>query len=187
MLGKTSVKGKKRKVKFLSLVRLFATPWTVAYQAPLSVGFSRQEYWSVYEIVTKPIRSTFLLTVKPIYWHRVVLKESAGCSDGSVPKSPGELVLKKNLNSQMDFRKAFLQARWRREVAGCVTSSWHNPLIGWMWGIRTVSQGLTLSMLRFQEAWGYMPLVIKQLMSSIWWRVFTSVKQLWKCASDILL
>ena len=29
-----------------SRVRLFATPWTVAHQAPLSVGFSRQEYWS---------------------------------------------------------------------------------------------------------------------------------------------
>ena len=27
-------------------VRLFATPWTVARQAPLSMGFSRQEYWS---------------------------------------------------------------------------------------------------------------------------------------------
>ena len=33
-------------VKSLSHVRLFATPWTVAYQAPQSVGFSRQEYWS---------------------------------------------------------------------------------------------------------------------------------------------
>ena len=33
-------------VKSLSRVRLFATPWTVAYQAPLSMGFSRQEYWS---------------------------------------------------------------------------------------------------------------------------------------------
>ena len=33
-------------VKSLSLVRLFATPWTVAYQAPPSMGFSRQEYWS---------------------------------------------------------------------------------------------------------------------------------------------
>ena len=30
----------------LSCVRLFATPWTVAYQAPPSMGFSRQEYWS---------------------------------------------------------------------------------------------------------------------------------------------
>ena len=33
-------------MKSLSHVRLFATPWTVAYQAPPSVGFSRQEYWS---------------------------------------------------------------------------------------------------------------------------------------------
>ena len=30
----------------LSCVRLFATPWTVAYQAPPSLGFPRQEYWS---------------------------------------------------------------------------------------------------------------------------------------------
>ena len=33
-------------MKSLSRVRLFATPWTVAYQAPPSVGFSRQGYWS---------------------------------------------------------------------------------------------------------------------------------------------
>ena len=32
--------------KSLSRARLFATLWTVAYQAPLSMGFSRQEYWS---------------------------------------------------------------------------------------------------------------------------------------------
>ena len=38
--------GMKVKVKLLSCVRLFATPWTVAYQASLSMGFSRQEYWS---------------------------------------------------------------------------------------------------------------------------------------------
>ena len=34
------------KVKSLSRVCLFATPWTVAYQAPQSMEFSRQEYWS---------------------------------------------------------------------------------------------------------------------------------------------
>ena len=32
--------------KSLSCVRLFVTPWTAAYQAPPSMGFSRQEYWS---------------------------------------------------------------------------------------------------------------------------------------------
>ena len=36
----------KVKVKLLSHVRLSATPWTVAYQASPSMGFSRQEYWS---------------------------------------------------------------------------------------------------------------------------------------------
>ena len=34
------------KVKSLSRVRLLATPWTAAYPAPPSMGFSRQEYWS---------------------------------------------------------------------------------------------------------------------------------------------
>ena len=36
----------KVKVKLLRLVWLLATPWTEAYQVPLSMGFSRQEYWS---------------------------------------------------------------------------------------------------------------------------------------------
>ena len=36
----------KVKVKLLSHAWFLATPWTVAYQAPLSMGFSRQEYWS---------------------------------------------------------------------------------------------------------------------------------------------
>ena len=36
----------KVKVKSLSRVRFFVTPWTAAYQAPPSMGISRQEYWS---------------------------------------------------------------------------------------------------------------------------------------------
>ena len=35
----------KVKVKLLSRVQLFTSPWTAAYQAPPSMGFSRQEYW----------------------------------------------------------------------------------------------------------------------------------------------
>ena len=35
-----------KSVKSLSRVRLFAIPWTVAHQTPLSMGFPRQEYWS---------------------------------------------------------------------------------------------------------------------------------------------
>ena len=36
----------KVKVKLLSRVRPFVTPWTVAYEDPPSMGFSRHEYWS---------------------------------------------------------------------------------------------------------------------------------------------
>ena len=36
----------KVKVKSLSHVQFFATPWTVGHQAPLSMGFPRQEYWN---------------------------------------------------------------------------------------------------------------------------------------------
>ena len=44
-VGELNHEAMKRKEK-LSHVRLFATPWTIAYQAPPSMGFSRQEYWS---------------------------------------------------------------------------------------------------------------------------------------------
>ena len=40
------IKKKRKKAKSLNCVQLFVTPWTVAYQAPLSMGFSRQAYWS---------------------------------------------------------------------------------------------------------------------------------------------
>ena len=47
------------KVKSLSRVRLLATPWTAAYQAPPSMGFSRQEYWSGVPLPSPPNVTTF--------------------------------------------------------------------------------------------------------------------------------
>ena len=58
----------KAKVKLLSHVWLLRTPWTAAYQAPPSMGFSRQEYWSGVPLVlrklqiTTPERSMYTLT-----------------------------------------------------------------------------------------------------------------------------
>ena len=49
----------KVKVKSLSRVWLLATPWTVAYQAPPSMGFSRQQYWS-----GEPLRASKCLITK---------------------------------------------------------------------------------------------------------------------------
>jgi len=45
-LDKKDFGGMKVKVKSLSCVRLSVTPWTAACQAPPSMGFYRQEYWS---------------------------------------------------------------------------------------------------------------------------------------------
>ena len=52
-------------MKSLSCVRLLATPWTAAYQAPLSMGFSRQEYWS-----GVPSPSPHLSTRWMEFWHK---------------------------------------------------------------------------------------------------------------------
>ena len=53
----------KVKVKSLSHVRLVATPWTAAYQAPLSMGFSRQEYWSGVPLPSPKYLTILLKTV----------------------------------------------------------------------------------------------------------------------------
>ena len=75
----------KVKVKSLSPVRLLATPWTAAYQAPPSMGFSRQEYWS-----GVPLPS-------PLFVHRFSLKECAYLENMFISKqnwgSEGEEML----------------------------------------------------------------------------------------------
>ena len=57
---------RKVRVKSLSRVRLLATPWTAAHQAPSSMGFSRQEYWSGVPLpVLFPI---FLVSSRPSFF-----------------------------------------------------------------------------------------------------------------------
>ena len=55
----------KVKVKSFSHVRLFSTPWTVAYQAPLSMGSSRQEYWSGVPFPFPAMRETWVPSLGP--------------------------------------------------------------------------------------------------------------------------
>ena len=54
------------KVKLLSRVWLFATPWTAAYQAPPSMGFSRQEYWG-----GLPLPSLDSVSSCPSFWKHI--------------------------------------------------------------------------------------------------------------------
>ena len=72
----------KGKVKSLSRVRLCATPWTAAYQALPSMGFSRQEYWS-----GVPLPSPRLSTHIPNYrvrlqWVALIVNKEAGNENG---------------------------------------------------------------------------------------------------------
>ena len=58
------------KVKSLSRVWLFATPWTSVYQAPPSMGFSRQEYWSGVPLPSLPIQHRFSLIQNRLGWEQ---------------------------------------------------------------------------------------------------------------------
>ena len=60
----------KVKVKSLSRVQLFATPWTAAYQAPPSMGFSRQEYWSGVPLPS-PIQLLALFNNEFLSWSEI--------------------------------------------------------------------------------------------------------------------
>ena len=60
----------KVKVKSLSRVRLLATPWSAAYQAPPSMGFSRQESWSGVPLPCLNISMTWLLM--SFWWHDLI-------------------------------------------------------------------------------------------------------------------
>ena len=57
----------KVKVKSLSRVWLFMTPWTAAYQAPLSMGFPRQEYWCGMPLPS-PKMSILHKAIKSLMW-----------------------------------------------------------------------------------------------------------------------
>ena len=75
----------KVKVESLSHARLLATPWTAAYQAPLSMGFSRQKHWS-----GLPDFILLLLLLLLSRFSRVRLCDP---TDGSPPGSPAPGIL----------------------------------------------------------------------------------------------
>ena len=87
----------KVKVKSLSRVRLSATPWAAAHQAPSSMGFSRQEYWSGVPLPSPDIYVTMYEIDRGFPGSAVVKKPPASTGDtkdsGSIPgsgESPGE-------------------------------------------------------------------------------------------------
>ena len=92
------------KVKLLSHVQLFVTPWTVAYQAPPSMGFSRQEYWSGchYSHSIKASSRTLRQLTSTLPWGRFMLSlvltwTAASWIYGRAPQLRFELCLLQSL------------------------------------------------------------------------------------------
>ena len=95
----------KVKAKSLSCVRLLATPWTAAFQAPPSMGFSRQEYWSG---VPLPSPTQGMNTTQIILW----FWNLAGYY-GSPPKYKG---LSESFISSLQGKGFILLDLWRSRI-----------------------------------------------------------------------
>ena len=76
----------KGKVKSLSRVRLLATPWTATYQAPPSMGFSRQEYWSGMPLPSPILKAEPLKTPHYIAFPRWVGRKTSGLGLNGWPR-----------------------------------------------------------------------------------------------------
>ena len=107
----------KGKVKLLSCVRLLATPWTAAYQAPPSMGSSRQEYWSGVPLTRLKFKWLY-------HWDPV------GLLNNLTEQANGFRYLKKNfvLSSPLSFlRQQVAQNPWPRRTLGlskATASNW---------------------------------------------------------------
>ena len=107
-------------MKSLSYVRLFVTPWSAAYQAPPSMGFSRQEYWSG---VPLPSPQSRLEHYYLNFWERRVTKNHHPPSRSDYHDSSFHSILKRH--SSVDKRLCFLVTQ-NLINACCFSCIWHS-------------------------------------------------------------
>ena len=84
-------------MKSLSHVRLSVTPWTAAHQAPPSVGFSRQEYWS-----GVPLPSQLLLTAKKRNCNTIIIAREFNTTLPTMDRDQTENQYGNSLNNIID-------------------------------------------------------------------------------------
>ena len=111
--------------KSLSHVRLFATPWTAAYQAPPSMGFSRQEYWSgVPVLITREmqIKTAMRYHVTPLRMAIIKKKklQTINAGDGIEKREPTLLHFCWNVNWYINYWEQYAAAA-AKSVQSCPT------------------------------------------------------------------
>ena len=99
----------KVKVKLLSRGRVLETPWTAAYQAPSSMGFSRQEYWSG---VPLPFPSVFL-RIEQLLVRKTLEKDEVGLIPWTIYNKINSKWIKKKVKKTM-LVGTFLVVQWLR-------------------------------------------------------------------------
>ena len=110
----------KVKVKLLSHVQLFMTPWTAAYQAPPSMGFSRKEYWSGLPLPSPGPQAEQLTSVS---WGHTHQDKDNGCireqwCPAWVKRSRGSVFLILDLKTSSNYActERFLKGQRRERV-----------------------------------------------------------------------
>ena len=112
----------KVRVKWLSCVRFFVTPWTAAYQAPPSIGFSRQEYWSGVPLPSPESKARWsLLGVMPLFLgegmtttYSIKATENLTCGNLLISQIPE----KEEWNSIQSWRTVIRLGVWMVEWSG---------------------------------------------------------------------
>ena len=146
-------------VRLLSCVRFFSAPWTIACQAPLSMGFSRQRYWSgvplpspaqhqTWDLLASQLvlffflqRFLFLTTDLTMY---ATCRESeysqSGREESSVSHTNRVQALKRTYRDIWMPRKEPVWLLWGRE--SCLFSTggerWHEKQQGFFWASKRV-------------------------------------------------
>ena len=119
----------KVKVKSLSCVQLFEIPWTAAHQAPPSMGFSRQEYWSGV-LLPSPI---FILNH---CWFQMLLIRTNSCG-GIRSKDNGNFPINWNVVSASTFLFIFHQAGFAGDITAVTLDIWGTSV--WeVWGTPSI-------------------------------------------------
>ena len=120
----------KVKVKSLSRVWLLVTPWTAAYQAPPSMGFSRQEYWRGVPLLSTPksiywISQLFLSNLKCYLYHILTFFIYLGLLIGLVTSST-DLSVYSSISQIMFYYEVYALLSSLFSSGNCLLKSWLN-------------------------------------------------------------